>query len=230
MNTTTATRNQMNVELAGAQPGEPTIAQTNLPFDYARKIFRAQVLAHAPVVRTCTHCHRQLPSIQFSCDKSTRDGLSLWCKECQSKARKERFRRIKELKAKESEKANISVTDTTTNNKIEQPMKKETAKPRKRRTAARAANKDAQTFQYLPIGTTVWFIKNNEAFESKISEVNIEISENGVMIAYIIPTDNAGKNVNKIYEMEIGTKLFTTPVSLVNYIMKKYGVTKSKVK
>ena len=134
------------------------------------------------------------------------------------------------MKAKESEKANISVTDTTTNNKTEQPMKKETVKPRKRRTAARAANKDTQTFQYLPIGTTVWFIKNNEAFESKISEVNIEISENGVMIAYIIPTDNAGKNVNKIYEMEIGTKLFTTPVSLVNYIMKKYGVTKSKVK
>jgi len=36
-------------------------------------------------MKTCTKCGRELPLSEFSKDKSRKDGLQLWCKECRKK-------------------------------------------------------------------------------------------------------------------------------------------------
>lgn len=43
--------------------------------------------------KTCAHCRRLLPRAAFSLDGRSRDGLQLWCKECNRERNRETYRR-----------------------------------------------------------------------------------------------------------------------------------------
>ena len=46
------------------------------------------------MIKTCTKCKRELDTSNFYKDKGSKDGLSCWCKQCQSQYRKDNIDKI----------------------------------------------------------------------------------------------------------------------------------------
>lgn len=76
---------------------ETEAAQPKLPFDYARRIKRAEALSFAPDTKECNQCHRTLPMTEFQTCSSNADYIANTCKQCMSDNRK-KARLIKKQK------------------------------------------------------------------------------------------------------------------------------------
>ena len=98
-------------------------------------------------------------------------------------------------------------------------MKQQTKKPQQ----------NVQIFEYLAIGTKLYYIHGNVALEAPIRNITIDIASSGALIAYIVPTDKPMEE-HRIYANEIGSTVFTSPLELINYFFKKQEMKYSIIK
>lgn len=82
---------------------------------------------------------------------------------------------------------------------------------------------NVQTFEYLPIGTILYYIKNEKVWATPIKGVVIDVAQNGTLISYKIE-DEPSASAKTIYQMEIGSTVFCNELDLMNYIIKKAGI------
>lgn len=175
-----------------------TQANPKMPFDYDRRIKRAYALSFAPDTKECRQCHVIKPMTEFQTCSSNVDHIANTCKQCMSDNRKKR---------NEQKKA----ADTTKTTQKEEITMRQNAK---------TVQNNTQTFEYLAIGTKLYYIHNDVAMEAPIRNISIDISSSGALIAYIVPTDKQMEE-HKIYANEIGSTVFTNPLDLITYFFKK---------
>lgn len=177
-----------------------TATQPKLPFDYDRRIKRAHALSFAPDTKECNQCHQVKPMTEFQTCSKNPDHLANTCKQCMSDNRK----KTNQLKKQQKE---------------EEAMKQQQAKTKN----------NVQTFEYLAIGTRLCFIHGDTAMESPIQNVEIDITANGALISYIVPT-NKPEESRRIYANEIGSTVFTNPLDLISYFFKKQDMKYNVIK
>jgi len=168
--------------------------EPDLPFDYARRINRAQALSFAPETKECHQCHKTKPMTEFSTNNRHPDHLENICKKCMSENRRE-----KKQKKTKSMKQQTTITQNT------------------------------QTFEYLAIGTRLYYIHDNVALDAPIRNINIDIANSGALISYIVPTGKPTEE-HKIYANEIGSTVFTNPLDLITYFFKKQDMKYNVIK
>ena len=181
-----------------------TATQPKVPFDYNRRIKRAYALSFAPDTKECNQCHVVKPMTEFQTCSSNVDHIANTCKQCMSENRKKKNEQKKAEAGKQKE-------ETT--------MKQQKA----------TAQNNTQTFEYLAIGTKLYYIHNNVALEAPIRNINIDIANSGALISYIVPTDKQSEE-HKIYANEIGSTVFTNPLDLITYFFKKQDMKYSIIK
>ena len=160
---------------------------------------RAHALSFAPDTKECNQCHQVKPMTEFqTCSRNT-DHIANTCKQCMSENRK---------------KARL-----TKKQKEEESMKEQNTQQPKQ--AARQNN--VQTFEYLPIGTMLFYIKNEKVWATPIKGVVIDVSQNGTLISYKIEDEPSTKS-GTVYQMEIGRTVFCNEIDLMNHIVKKAGI------
>lgn len=202
-------RNARRREIAAAKrtkrrAEKEAATQPKVPFDYDRRMKRAYALSFAPDTKECNQCHVVKPMTEFQTCSSNVDHIANTCKQCMSENRK---RKNEQKKAK----ADKQKEETT--------MKQQTT----------AVRNNTQTFEYLAIGTKLYYIHNNVALEAPIRNINIDIATSGALISYIVPTDKPTEE-HKIYANEIGSTVFTNPLDLVTYFFQKQDMKYNSIK